>query len=169
LVKGSTAIESFSGWTGRGGSVATAAGFCSSHTAPTKRKPLRSTVRMRRCSSPLSPIALRTALMRVLSADSDTSRPFQIDANFGYTGAVLAMLVTDLPVPAASNATPTVLLGPAIPSAWAGGSVKGLRLRGGGSVDFSWDANGLVTKATLHGRSAAVNVVNMSGRVLAHI
>jgi alpha-L-fucosidase 2 len=94
--------------------------------------------------------------------------PFQIDANFGLTGAVLAMLVTDLPVPAASNATPTVLLGPAIPSAWAGGSVKGLRIRGGGSVDFSWDKNGLVTKATLRGRSTAVNVVNMSGKVLAH-
>ena len=78
------------------------------------------------------------------------------------------MLVTDLPVPEASNATPTVLLGPAIPSAWAGGSVQGLRLRGGGSVNFSWDDNGLVTKATLYGRSAAVNVVNMSGKVLAH-
>ena len=94
--------------------------------------------------------------------------PFQIDANFGYTGAVLAMLVTDLPIPAASSATSTVLLGPAIPAAWAGGSVKGLRLRGGGSVDFSWDDNGLVTTATLHGRSAAVDIVNTAGTVLAH-
>lgn len=93
--------------------------------------------------------------------------PFQIDANFGYTGAVLAMLVTDLPVPAGSDATPTVLLGPAIPTAWGGGSVRGLRLRGGGSVDFSWDDNGSVTKATLHSRSKAVSVVNLSGEVLA--
>ncbi|RFU28792.1 hypothetical protein B7463_g7548, partial [Scytalidium lignicola] len=94
--------------------------------------------------------------------------PFQIDANFGYAGAVLAMLVTDLPVPAASNATYTVLLGPAIPSEWAGGSVKGLRLRGGGSVDFSWDDNGMVTSAILHSRSLAVKIVNMAGKVLAH-
>lgn len=78
------------------------------------------------------------------------------------------MLVTDLPVPAASDATQTILLGPAIPSAWGGGSVKGLRLRGGGSVDFSWDANGLVTTAVLHSRVTTVNVVNMSGKVLAH-
>jgi alpha-L-fucosidase 2 len=94
--------------------------------------------------------------------------PFQIDANFGYTAAVLAMLITDLPTPSASNATQTVLLGPAIPSAWAGGSVTGLQLRGGGSVDFSWDNNGLVTKATLHNRSALVAVVNTAGTVLAY-
>jgi alpha-L-fucosidase 2 len=78
------------------------------------------------------------------------------------------MLVTDLPVPAASSATQTVLLGPAIPAAWAGGSVKGLRLRGGGSVDFSWDDNGLVTTATLHNHSAAIDVVNKVGTVLVH-
>jgi alpha-L-fucosidase 2 len=94
--------------------------------------------------------------------------PFQIDANFGYAGAVLAMLVTDLPVPAASSASQTVLLGPAIPAAWAGGSVKGLRLRGGGSVDFSWDDNGLVTTATLHNHAAAIDVVNKAGTVLVH-
>jgi alpha-L-fucosidase 2 len=94
--------------------------------------------------------------------------PFQIDANFAYTGAVLAMLITDLPVPAASSATQTVLLGPAIPAAWAGGSVSALRLRGGGSVDFSWDNNGLVTKVTLKDRSAPISIVNMDGKVLAH-
>jgi alpha-L-fucosidase 2 len=94
--------------------------------------------------------------------------PFQIDANFGYTAAVLAMLVTDLPVPSASNTVQTVLLGPAIPSAWAGGSVKRLRLRGGGSVDFSWDNNGSVVEATLYDRSAQVIVVNKAGTILAH-
>jgi hypothetical protein len=36
---------------------------CPVLTSPTKRKPLRETVRMRRCSSPLSQIALRAALM----------------------------------------------------------------------------------------------------------
>jgi alpha-L-fucosidase 2 len=97
--------------------------------------------------------------------------PFQIDANYGFTAAVLAMLVTDLPVPTASKATHTVLLGPAIPSAWAGGSVENLRLRGGGMVDFSWDDNGLVTTATLHdssSRSEAISIVNKAGKVLAY-
>ncbi|KAH8811188.1 glycoside hydrolase family 95 protein [Xylogone sp. PMI_703] len=94
--------------------------------------------------------------------------PFQIDANFGYTGAILAMLVTDLPIPAASDDTYSIILGPAIPAAWAGGSVKGLRLRGGGSINFSWNNDGLVTKATLNDRSAAINVFNKDGKLLAH-
>jgi alpha-L-fucosidase 2 len=77
------------------------------------------------------------------------------------------MLVTDLPVASASAAIYTVLLGPAIPSVWAGGSVTGLRLRGGGTLDFSWDDNGLVTTATLYNRVGAISVVNMAGTVLA--
>ena len=36
---------------------------CISLTSPMNRKPLRASVRIRRCSSPLSPIALRAALM----------------------------------------------------------------------------------------------------------
>src|SRR5262245_55402643 len=51
---------------------------CSSCTLPTNRKPLRGSVLMRRCPSPLSPIALRTALRRVVSAASEMMRPSQI-------------------------------------------------------------------------------------------
>jgi alpha-L-fucosidase 2 len=98
----------------------------------------------------------------------EVALPYQADANFGITAAILAMLVTDLPDPAGSMTTHTVLLGPAIPPAWAGGSVESLHLRGGGAVDFSWDQNGLVTTATLHQRSAAIRVVNMAGTVLAY-
>jgi alpha-L-fucosidase 2 len=97
----------------------------------------------------------------------EVALPYQADANWGIVAAMLAMLITDLADPAGSTATHTVLLGPAIPPAWAGGSVESLRLRGGGSVDFSWDQNGLVTTATLHQRSAAIRVVNMAGTVLA--
>ena len=82
LVKGRTAIEGLSGRAraGLGGSTGPRRhpcrdGPCSSRTAPTKRKPLRGSVLISRCSSPLSPIAPRAALMRVVSAASETMRP----------------------------------------------------------------------------------------------
>ena len=46
-------------------------------TSPTKRNPLRAMVRIKRCSSPLSPIALRTALIWLVKVDSETIRPPQ--------------------------------------------------------------------------------------------
>ena len=42
---------------------------------PTKRIPLRGKVRIRRCASPLSPMALRAALIRLVRVDSETIRP----------------------------------------------------------------------------------------------
>lgn len=97
-----------------------------------------------------------------LSMYSAHSPPFQIDANFGVVGAVLAMLVVDLP------GMGEVVLGPAIPSAWGGGSVKGLRLRGGGMVDFAWDGDGVVKSATVLGRGneLSLRIVNVRGDVL---
>ena len=80
---GSTAID---GLSGRGNGirvVAVRAGTsfvafsAATLTTPTNRKPLRGTVRINRCSSPLSPIALRAALMRVVKFDSETKRPDQ--------------------------------------------------------------------------------------------
>ncbi|KAK5131381.1 hypothetical protein LTR08_000984 [Meristemomyces frigidus] len=102
-----------------------------------------------------------------LSMYSGKNEPFQIDANFGFVGAVLSMLVVDLPQVVGSTSEHVVVLGPAIPAAWGNGSVKGLRLRGGGSVDFSWDGNGLATEAALCDREGAVRVVNKDGTVLA--
>ena len=47
-----------------------------SRTAATNRRPLRGNVLIRRCASPLSPIALRAALMGVVTAESETiARP----------------------------------------------------------------------------------------------
>ncbi|KAF2122878.1 glycoside hydrolase family 95 protein-like protein [Lophiotrema nucula] len=80
-----------------------------------------------------------------LSMYSGKEMSFQIDANFGLGGAVLAMLVVDIEESGVDTGDSTVVLGPAIPREWAGGSVKGLRLRGGGSVDFGWDDAGAVT------------------------
>ncbi|KAF3049056.1 hypothetical protein E8E11_009626 [Didymella keratinophila] len=100
---------------------------------------------------------------------SGTKTPFQIDANYGIGGAVLSMLVVDLPKAFGDDSVRTVVLGPAIPASWAGGKVKGLTLRGGGSVDFEWDDDGLVTKAKVSNRQVALRIVNKSDDVLVEI
>ncbi|KAG9257237.1 alpha-L-fucosidase, partial [Emericellopsis atlantica] len=99
------------------------------------------------------------------------NEPFQIDANFGLGGAVLSMLVVDLPLAhdAPADAVRTVVLGPAIPASWKGGSVKGLRVRGAGTVDFSWDDEGVVDKASVEGLKSKVRFVNVKGEVVVKV
>ncbi|KAF2451710.1 glycoside hydrolase family 95 protein [Karstenula rhodostoma CBS 690.94] len=100
-----------------------------------------------------------------LSMYSGTNPPFQIDANFGFAGAVLSMLVVDVEeLGMVEGGERTVVLGPAIPERWGGGSVRGLRLRGGGEVDFKWDEDGLVN--VVEGRVEGVRFVDREGRVL---
>ncbi|THW82682.1 glycoside hydrolase family 95 protein [Aureobasidium pullulans] len=93
-----------------------------------------------------------------LSMYSGKNEPFQIDANFGFVGAVLGMLVVDI------QGLEEVVLGPAVPREWAGGSVRGLRIRGGGSCDFGWDERGVVQGAKCRG--VRRRVVNVEGKVL---
>ncbi|TKX27614.1 alpha-fucosidase A [Elsinoe australis] len=107
----------------------------------------------------------------LLSMYSGRNEPFQIDANFGYVGAVVAMLVVDLPTKETGYETGargrTVVLGPAIPEAWGGGSVKGLRLRGGSVVDLGWDGEGVVGRVeVVKEGSERVRIVNVKGEVL---
>jgi hypothetical protein len=81
LANGRMAIEGLSGRLRVGFDESTmffrleSAGSRSSRTAPTKRMPLRANVLIRRCSSPLSEMACRAALMQVVNADSETMRP----------------------------------------------------------------------------------------------
>ncbi|KAL9050795.1 MAG: hypothetical protein Q9162_006416 [Coniocarpon cinnabarinum] len=102
-----------------------------------------------------------------LSMYSARNPPFQVDANYGITAAMLSMLVRDLPMPYGSEGTRIVVLGPAIPRGWAGGSVRGLRVRGGGSVDFGWDEDGVVTSAKVSGTGSGVEMVNVKGEKVA--
>ncbi|MEU6456319.1 glycoside hydrolase family 95 protein [Streptomyces sp. NPDC047065] len=84
------------------------------------------------------------------------SSVFQIDANLGTPVAMIEMLVQSRPG--------RVELLPALPDAWAAtGSVTGIGVRGGFTVDVAWKA-GQVTAATLHGAPGRTTTVVLGDR-----
>ena len=87
--------------------------------------------------------------------------PFQIDGNFGATAAIAEALLQSYEMLDGGGWGIRIL--PALPPSWANGSVRGLRARGGLTVDIAW-RDGKCAEATLTASSDFRGTVTIEGR-----
>ena len=89
----------------------------------------------------------------------DAHPPFQIDGNFGATAGIAEMLL--------QSHTGEIHLLPALPSAWPTGQVRGLRARGGVTVDIDWKG-GVLDRATLTAKQDRSVRVRIGSKITQH-
>jgi alpha-L-fucosidase 2 len=88
----------------------------------------------------------------------DAHPPFQIDGNFGGAAGILEMLV--------QSWGGEIHLLPSLPAAWPDGEVRGVRARGGITVDLRWRA-GELQRVQLRGPAHAAVTLRHRGRARA--
>ena len=80
--------------------------------------------------------------------------PFQIDGNWGGTAGISEMLI--------QSQDGYIHLLPALPEAWQSGSLKGFRVRGGATIDLSWEAGKVMQMTIIPDQSGEFYLKNPS-------
>jgi alpha-L-fucosidase 2 len=97
----------------------------------------------------------------------DTHPPgvFQIDGNLGAAHGMLEALVQSRWMPEACE----IELLPAVPEQWAEGSVNGIHVRGGSTIDMGWKS-GRVSSLEVHAkRDGAIRLISPPGQIISDV